>query len=433
MKISRRSTTWTLARLALVAGVEAPFAGHARTPGDVRKQQGRDQPSQQQLHGEQGGQDAMRQQRAQWPASAAQCQARFRSMKSRLFRRFVGAFGLGLAAVCATGQDRPPTIEQLGKDPSARRQESEQQQARERGQQQRSDQQQRDQQWDDTLRQQRSRAAVDAAQGQAVLRTWQQRPPLPPEHNPLLGRWESLGAGQRPDAPGVSPEMAKLAGALLGGITGGMCDSMLGRGLIEFRPSGLVAIGRDGRERAMYRADYRGGGSRVVVLPQGGTSFTHMIVDFQGPNHASVAAVGCALARLGSGATAPAANTTSAADAPATKQWVLLGTSAANGGMDVYVARSAIRRSGDSAQMWDLWDFKTIHMFEGKPFLSTRNHYEYDCAGTRRRMLSTVGFSGHIGQGAVVGSGSSTLAWEPIPPGGPIRDYWKIACASSAS
>ena len=158
----------------------------------------------------------------------------------------------------------------------------------------------------------------------------------------------------------------------------------------------------------MYRADYRGGGSRVVVLPQGGTSFTHMIVDFEGPNHASVAAVGCALARLGSCATAPAANTTPAADAPATKQWVLLGTSAANGGMDVYVARSAIRRSGDSAQMRDLWDFKTIHMFEGKPFLSTRNHYEYDCAGTRRRMLSTAGFSGHIGQGAVVGSGSST-------------------------
>jgi hypothetical protein len=352
-------------------------------------------------------------------------------MNARPVGRIVAAFGLGLAALSAPAQDRPPTTEQLGKDPGARRQELEQQQSRDREQQRRGDQQQRDQQWDDTLRQQQSRAAADTAQGQAVLRTWQKRPPLAPEHNPLLGRWESLGVGQRAAAPGVSPEMAQLAAALLGGITGGLCDSMLGRGTIEFRARGLVGIGRDGRERAMYRAEYRGGGSRVVVLPHGGTSFTHMIVDFDGPDHASVAAVGCTLARAGGGATKVPTNTSAAADAPAALQWVLLGTSAANGGMDVYVARAAIRRSGDSAQMWDLWDFKTAHVFEGKPFLSARNQYEYDCAGARRRMLSTLGFSGQMGQGAVVGSGHSTLAWEPVPPGGPIRDYWKIACTKT--
>jgi hypothetical protein len=351
-------------------------------------------------------------------------------MKARLSPRIVGALGLGLvAALAVPAQDRPPTTEQLGKDPSARRQEAEQQKAREREQQQSGDQQQRDQQWDDTLRQQRSRAAADAAQGQAVLRTWQQRPPLAPEHNRLLGRWESLGAGQRANVPGVSPEMAKLAGALLGGITGGMCDSMLGRGLIEFRPSGLVSIGRDGREHAMYRAQYRGGGLRVVVLPEGGTTFTHMIVDFDSPDHATVAAVGCVLARSGGGTTLGMAKTTPAADVPATKQWERLGTSDADGGMDVYVARSTIRRSGAKAQMSDLWDFKSAHVFEGKTFLSTRNQYEYDCVGARRRMLSTTGFSEHMGQGAVVGSGNSTLAWEQVPPSGPIHDYWKIACA----
>ena len=92
-----------------------------------------------------------------------------------------------------------------------------------------------------------------------MRRSWQQRPPLAPEKNPLLGRWESLGSGQRKAAPGVSPEMANLANALLGGITGGMCDSMLGRGTIEFRPTGLLAIGRDGSERPMYRAECGGG------------------------------------------------------------------------------------------------------------------------------------------------------------------------------
>ena len=346
--------------------------------------------------------------------------------------RTAAALSIGLASIVALAQDRPPTTEQIGKDPSARRQEAEQQRSQQRDQQQRNDQQQRDQQYDDAVRQQRSRDAANAAQGQAVLRTWQQRPPLAADHNPLLGRWDSLGVGKRAATPGVSPEMAELAGALLGGITGGMCDSMLGRGVVEFRPTAVVAITRDGHEKTLYRAEYRGGESRVVVLPQGGTSFTHMIIDFSDPNHATVAAVGCALTRAGSTKTASVANpSTTAANAASPEKWVLLGTTEANGGMDVYVAQSSIRRSGASAQMSDLWDFKQAHVFEGKPFLSARNHYEYDCAGTRRRMLATTGFSGHMGEGAVIASSKATLAWEKIPPSGPLHDYWMAACRKS--
>jgi hypothetical protein len=225
----------------------------------------------------------------------------------------VGASVLGLAVQAAAAQSRPPTTEQLGRDPGALRQEAEQQRAQQQRDQQRQSQQQADQQYNDTLRQQQSRAAGDMAQAQAVRRTWQQRPPLAPEKNPLLGRWQSLGSGQRTGgAPGLSPEMAQLANAMIGGLTSGLCDSMLGRGTIEFRPAGLVAIGGDGRERPMYRAEYRGGGSRVVVLPQGGTTFTHMIIDFDGADRATVATVGCGLARAGGGgrASAAVANTT---------------------------------------------------------------------------------------------------------------------------
>lgn len=217
--------------------------------------------------------------------------------------RIVGASLLVLAGQTAVAQSRPPTVEQIGKDPNALRQQAEQQKAQQQDDQQRQNQQQADQQYDDTLRQQQSRAASDMAQAEAVRRTWQQRPALAPDKNPLLGRWESLGSGQRKgSAPGVSPEMAQLANQLIGGLTAGLCDSMLGRGTIEFRAAGLVAIGSDGRERPMYRAEYRGGGSRVVVLPQGGTSVTHMIIDFDGPDRATVAAVGCGLARAGRGA-----------------------------------------------------------------------------------------------------------------------------------
>lgn len=294
-------------------------------------------------------------------------------------------------------------------------------------QQQQLQQQRQDQLYDDAARQQQARQQGDIAQGQAVLRSWQQRPPLAADKNPLLGRWNSLGsAGAKRSAPGVSPEMAQLVNGLLGGITGGMCDSMLGRGLVEFRPNAVVAIGADGRERVMYPAEYRGGGSRVVVLPHGATSFTHMIIDFNGRNQASVAAVGCGLTRVGGAAAAESA----AANAAPT-QWDLLGSSEANGGMDVYVARSTIRKSGNAAQMADLYDFKTAQVFEGKRFLSTRNQYEYDCTRARRRMVGTVGYSGHMGQGSVIGSGDDTSAWESVPPSGPLRDFWKIACAKA--
>jgi len=353
-------------------------------------------------------------------------------MKATLFCRIVGACGLALAALAAAAQSRPPTTEQLGRDPGALRQEAEQQRSREIDQQQRSSQQQADQQWNDTLRQQQSRAAGDMAQAEAVRRTWAQRPALAPDRNPLLGRWESLGAQRAGNAAGLPPELAKMAADLIGGMTAGLCDSMLGRGTIEFRPAGVVAIGRDGRERPMYRAEYRGGGSRVVVLPQGGTTFTHMIIDFNGQDRATVAQVGCTLSRSGGGAHAAMTNTALTdvgAGAGAAPDWKLLGSSAANGGMDIYVARSSIRRSGALAKMWDLWDFKTAHAFEGRPFLSTRNHYEYDCARGRRRMLSSTGYSGHMGQGTVVGSGDDVGAWAPVGTSGFFYDYWRVACA----
>jgi len=345
--------------------------------------------------------------------------------------RIVGASSLVLAALAAHAQGRPPTTEQLGKDPGALRQEAEQQRAQQQRDQQQQSQQQADQQWNDTLRRNQSRANADAAQGEAVRRSWQQRPPLAADKNPLLGRWESLGAGpRRGGAPGVSPEMANLANALIGGITGPMCDSMLGRGTIEFRPGGVTAIGRDGSERPMYRAEYRGGGSRVVVLPQGGTTFTHMIIDFDGANHATVAAVGCGLARAGAGsAKAAMTNTALAAANPgAATQWTLLGKSAANGGMDVYFAPASIHRSGERARMLNLFDFKTRQVIEGKAFLSASNEYEYDCARPRQRMLATTGFSGPMGKGAVIESSSNPLPWEAVGSSGPAFEHWRVAC-----
>ena len=122
------------------------------------------------------------------------------------------------------------------------------------------------------------------------------------------------------------------------------------------------------------------------------------------------------------------ATTAPAADGPAPDQWALLGTTAANGGMDVYVSRSTIRRSGPLAKMTELWDFKAPRMFGDKIAVSLRNQFEYDCVASRKRLLWTTGFSKHMGQGAVVGSGSPNAGWVEVPTSGPLHDAWKAAC-----
>jgi hypothetical protein len=289
-------------------------------------------------------------------------------------------------------------------------------------QQQQLQQQQQDQQWQQSVQQSQARQNAAAAQGREVLHTWQRRPPLAAERNPLLGRWNSLGNGA-PNKAAPNGDMVALASALVGGLTGGMCDAMLGRGLIEFRPTTLVAIGAVGREQLMYHVDYRGDASRVVVLPRDAASFTHMIIDFNGRDRAVVAAVGCTLARAGA---------QGAATAPVEAKWgEMLVTSNDNGGLSTHYDRSTIRGSGSVAQMWELWDFRSPHTFEGKPYRSVRNQYEYDCAGMRRRMLSTRGFAQPMGRGAVVAEANDTLPWQWIDASSLFASHWKAACARS--
>jgi hypothetical protein len=345
----------------------------------------------------------------------------------------VGAL-LALTAFAAAAQNGPLTTENIGRDPGAIRQDAERQRSSDMQQQQQRSQDQANQQYNDIVRQNQSRAAADLAQHQAERRSWQQRPPLAADHNPLLGRWESLGAGQRRGtAPGLSPEMAQLTNALIGNVTSGVCDQMLGRGTIEFRPNGVVAIGRDGRERPMYGAEYRGGGSRVVVLPQQGAAMLYMMIDFNGNDHATVATVGCGLSRSGP-PMAKAALTNTAAAAAETGppvQWKLIGHIVANGGFDIYLAPASVRRSGDLARMLGLFDFDKQQTFEGKAFHSARNEYEYDCARQRQRMVGTTGYSERMGKGVVVGTSHDVLPWQAVGANGPAYEHWKVACSKA--
>jgi hypothetical protein len=123
---------------------------------------------------------------------------------------------------------------------------------------------------------------------------------------------------------------------------------------------------------------------------------------------------------------APAQATASAATAAA--KWEEAGSHTLYGGLNIYFDRVTMRRSGDSAKLWEMLDFKTVQVMGGTRVLSLQSHFEYDCKGPRRRMLATAGFSGHMGKTLVVDTGNKPGAWESVAPGTYQEYLRKIAC-----
>ena len=115
---------------------------------------------------------------------------------------------------------------------------------------------------------------------------------------------------------------------------------------------------------------------------------------------------------------------------PAYGAWVEVSVNVETG-QTVYVDPDTIRRTGDIAQMWALYDNKTPQTTVGDAYLSRKVQNEYDCAQEMRRMVSVTEFSGNMASGKVVHMNSSlfsTSRWMPAQSGlgGTLL---KVACS----
>ena len=100
-------------------------------------------------------------------------------------------------------------------------------------------------------------------------------------------------------------------------------------------------------------------------------------------------------------------------------------------GLKVYVDPESIRRKGNLAKMWQLYDYKTVQTVAGDSLLSIKRYNEFDCTEERIRMLAYTWFSGNMATGKVVYSTPSTpeeQQWEPVVPRTINRSLWKVAC-----
>jgi hypothetical protein len=155
-------------------------------------------------------------------------------------------------------------------------------------------------------------AASGGAQGaalEAARRSWQAKPPLPADHNPLLGRW------RRP--PGSQANSSDPFAALQALAKGGLCEALFGGGTFEFRPTTLVGFDARTSEQELDKVEYRGGGKQVVVIPK--TTVRLMVFDFDGPDRINWAGQNCVLVRVdashGAGTSSPAKDAPAAAPA----------------------------------------------------------------------------------------------------------------------
>ena len=108
--------------------------------------------------------------------------------------------------------------------------------------------------------------------------------------------------------------------------------------------------------------------------------------------------------------------------------WVL--TSGDDGaGLTVYVDPDSIRRNGNLAKMWQLYDYKSVQTVAGDSLLSIKRYNEFDCAEERTRMRAYTWFAGNMGTGKVVYSTTDEQQWEPVVPRSINHTLLKVACS----
>jgi len=115
--------------------------------------------------------------------------------------------------------------------------------------------------------------------------------------------------------------------------------------------------------------------------------------------------------------------------APAYGEWVEVSVNVETG-EKVYVDLDTIRRRGDIAEMWVLYDNKTAQPAVGHAYLSKTVQNEYHSAEAMKRMVSVKAVSGHMGSGEVLHMNSSifsTARWMPTRIG-LGETLLKVAC-----
>ena len=113
--------------------------------------------------------------------------------------------------------------------------------------------------------------------------------------------------------------------------------------------------------------------------------------------------------------------------ASATAEWVRIGEN----NRSVAYIDTAIRRSGDTATYWVMFDYKAVQESarSGRRYLSEKAQRETECRSERERVLFFTWHTEQMGNGIVVYTGNKPTNWEPTSsPRSFANGFWQFIC-----
>jgi len=95
---------------------------------------------------------------------------------------------------------------------------------------------------------------------------------------------------------------------------------------------------------------------------------------------------------------------------------------------EIYYDSDTSRQKEDKVKVWLLYDYSEMqHRKNFKPFISTKQHNEYDCKNDLRRINFQVHFTKKMGRGKRT-EDEGVPVWEPIEPDTIVQDMWEFFC-----
>ncbi len=111
---------------------------------------------------------------------------------------------------------------------------------------------------------------------------------------------------------------------------------------------------------------------------------------------------------------------------PVSAAWVSLEKPYQPTGLEtVYFDPESIHRTGAHATLWQLTDLKWNSTTR---FLSSKIHKEFDCEGSRVRVLQVIEFSRQMGTGRSADGYIERGNWQPIETHTSNHALWRAAC-----
>jgi hypothetical protein len=109
--------------------------------------------------------------------------------------------------------------------------------------------------------------------------------------------------------------------------------------------------------------------------------------------------------------------------------WVEVGK---NDKYTAYIDPSTIRKEGDIAKAWDMFDYQADQTgYGGRRYRSVKRQLEYDCKQGKSRGLAVSAHTEHLAKGNLLAASSVGDAWKVVAAGTIDESLWRYVCTKS--